>query len=217
MNNDMNLRKNIENELNWDPSVDVSNVGVAVKDHIVTLTGHVPSYWEKISAERIVKNIGRVKGIANDLEVTLPGSDQRNDTDIAESAVHALEATASVPADKIKTIVKNGCVTLEGKVSWYYEKKAAEGAVRILRGVKSIVNNITILPKVAPDDVKTKISQAFERRARLDAKGIAIQVKGDSVIMDGNVQSWGEHKAAIDAAWSAPGVANVVDHLHVTG
>lgn len=216
MRSDMKLRKNVENELNWEPSVDIGNIGVAVKDGIVTLTGHVPSYWEKVSAERVVKKISRVKGIANDLEVSLPGGHERTDTEIADEVVQALEANVSVPAASIKTIVKNGKVTLEGNVDWHYQKGAAERTVRHLRGVRRIRNNIKIVPKIVPHDVESKIVEAFERRARLDAKAISIKVDGNSVTMEGNVHSLAELNDAIEAAWSAPGVARVVDRLHVT-
>jgi len=215
MSTEMNLRKNVENELDWNPSVDVTNVGVALKDGIVTLTGHVPSYWEKTSAERAVKKVAGVKGIANELEVRLLGSNKRDDTDIAADAVHALEANSSVPKARIKVIVKNGYLKLEGDVDWHFQKNAAARAVQFLRGVNGVTNDIKIVPKTTPSDIKAKIAKAFERRAQLDANALSVIVEGGNVTINGKVHTWAERNEAINAIWDAPGVSHVIDHLQV--
>ena len=213
---DINLRKDVVEELEWDPSVDARTIGVAVEDGIVALTGHVPSYAAKTNAERIVKRVHGVVGVANDIEVKLLSSLERDDVDIARSTVNALEWNVSVPKNRVKVSVTKGWVTLDGNVEWYYQKRAAEEAVMVLAGVRGVTNNITVMSRqVRIEDVKGKIEAALKRSAEVDSKKIVVQTSDGKVILTGTVRSWTERQDAVSAAWSAPGVMNVVDQIRI--
>ena len=213
---DIDLRQDVVDELEWDPSIDARTIGVAIEDGIIALTGHVGSYAAKANAERIVKRVHGVKGVANDLEVKLPTSLERDDVDIARSAVNALEWNVAVPKGRIKVTVSNGWVTLDGSVDWYYQKRAAEDAVFLLAGVRGVGNNITVAVKqVHAQDVKAKIEAALKRNAEIDSKKIVVQAGDGKVTLTGEVRSWVERQDAVDAAWSAPGVTNVVDQIRI--
>ena len=210
------LRKKVVEELEFDPGIDASAIGVGVEDGIVSLTGHVTSYAEKTAAEQIVKRVQGVEGVANDVEVKLRSSLDRDDADVARAAVHRLEWHVSIPKDHVQVIVKEGWVTLEGTVDWHYQKRAAEDAVFVLAGVRGITNNILVTGVHArPRDVKQKIEAALERNAAIDAEKIAISCDEGTVILSGTVRSWAERQDAVNAAWSAPGVTEVVDHIHI--
>lgn len=213
---EFDLRKNVLAELEWDPSIDARTIGVAVENGIIALTGHVPTYADKTNAERIVKRVHGVEGVANELDVRLPATAARDDVDIARSALNALDWNVAVPKDRIKVSVSKAWVTLEGTVEWYYQKRVAEEAVRVLLGVRGVTNGIDVTArKVRVEDVKGKIEAALKRNAEIDAKKIAIETTDGRVVLSGVVRSWIERDDALNAAWSAPGVTSVVDKIRV--
>jgi osmotically-inducible protein OsmY len=213
MKTDSELRRDVERELEWDPSIDARNIGVAVKNGVVTLTGYVSSYSDKWRAERIAKRVSGVTALANEIEVKL--STERTDPDIAEAARSSLKADSRVPADRIKVIVERGWVTLEGTVDYYYQKSAAESDVRYLTGVRGVTNALVVTPKVSPTDIRMKIEEALKRSAQLDANRISVETEGSKVILSGTVRSWAEREEAEMAAWAAPGVTQVENKIKV--
>jgi len=216
MKSDSELKRDVENELKWEPSVNEAHIGVTVKDGIVTLTGHVPSYAEKYGAEKATKRVYGVKALAEELDVKLSGSSKRTDEDIAVACVSALKTNYSVPDEKIKVVVNNGWVTLEGEVEWQYQKEAAMNAVRYLTGVTSVSDNITVKARVSPSDIKDKIEAAFKRNAEIDARRVSVEAREGKVILHGRVRSWAEREEAQQAAWAAPGVMAVQNQITVT-
>jgi osmotically-inducible protein OsmY len=194
--NDRDLQHDVMDELAWEPSVNAAHIGVSVKDGIVTLTGHVPSYAEKYAAEKAAKRVHGVMAVANELDVKLPGSSQRTDEDIAAACVNALKSNIVVPANKIKVIVNKGWVTLEGEVEWQYQKNAAESAVRNLTGVTGVSNYITVKPRVSPSELRSKIEEAFKRSAEVDAEHISVEVGGGKVTLRGTVRSAPQARSA---------------------
>jgi osmotically-inducible protein OsmY len=215
MRTDNELKHDVLDELEWEPSVDAAQIGVIAKDGIVTLTGYVPNFSEKLHAERVVKTVKGVRAVANDIEVHLPGSSERTDADIAEASLNALKWHTSIGDSKVKVTVRNGWVTLEGVVNWQFERQEAKDAVSRLIGVKGVANNITLSVKPKPADIKDKIEEAFKRRAELDAGHVQIAVNGGVVTLNGFVDSWGELAEAERVAWSAPGVTSVENELGV--
>ncbi len=216
MNSDRQLQLDVLDELRWEPGVKATDIGATVKDGIVTLEGTVDSYAEKWAAEKAVKRVPGVKALAMDIQVKLPGSSERTDTDIARAAENALKWDVAVPHKQIKVSVERGFVTLEGEVDWQFQKSAADRAVRHLTGVTGMNNFITVKPRVAPENVREEIEAALKRNAILDAEQIIVQADGGKVTLSGTVHSWAEFDAAVDAAWAAPGVSEVKNLLTVS-
>ena len=213
---DKDLQQFVIDELDFEPSVDAEHIGVAVDDGVVTLTGHVKSYAEKLAAVAAARRVKGVHAIAEEIEVRFPNDKKTADDEIAKRAYDVIRWNAVVPRDTAQITVRNGWVTLSGQMDWWYQKNAAENAVRKLTGISGVINNITIRPHVQPIDVKRKIEDAFKRRAELDSQAIRIAVNdGGKITLHGNVHDWTEHNAAVNAAWAAPGVVSVEDRLTV--
>lgn len=215
MKTDSQLRRDVIDELEWEPSIDASQIGVAASAGVITLTGTVPRYTEKMEAERLAKSIAGVKAVANDIEVRLPGASERNDTEIASAALNALKWHTSIPDDKITVTVRDGWITLDGNLDWQFQRMAARNAVCHLVGVKGVSNNTTIGPKPKAADVKSKIEAAFKRKAELDAGHVQVDAAGGVVKLKGYVDSWSEFTEAERVAWAAPGVIAVDNGLTI--
>jgi osmotically-inducible protein OsmY len=212
---DNDIQRDILAELQWEPSLREDDIAVAVRDGVVTLAGFVDSYVDKWKAERVVSKVRGVKAIANDIEVKLPASSQKADPDIARAAVSALQWNVAVPADRIQVKLDKAWVTLEGTVDHYYQRDAAERAIRYLTGVRGVTNLITVKPQALPSDVKERIKEALQRTAQLDAERITVEVQGSKAILRGTVRSYAEMKEAERAALNAPGITEVENRLTV--
>jgi osmotically-inducible protein OsmY len=215
MRTDNEIERDVKDELRWDPEIDDSDIATSVRQGVVTLAGFVKSWSDKYEAEAAVKRVAGVRGIANDLEVRLPTSDQRPDPDIAREAVAAIKTQLYQVADDIRVVVKNGWLTLEGNVEWQFQKSRAEAAVRRLKGVRSVTNSIAVKPRIAPSEIKRKIEEAFKRSAEIDADRITVEASDSEVILKGTVRSWAERQEAEHAAWAAPGVRRVENRIEV--
>lgn len=203
-------------ELKWEPAVHAEQIGVEVKDGIVTLAGHVDSFPAKWNAERAAQRVAGVKAVAVEIDVKLNGSDKRNDADIARSCENVLLWTTYLPKDSVKVMVEDGWVTLSGKVQWGFQRATATAAVRYLAGVRGVSDQVTIKSGVTASVVKSDIEAALKRRAVSEASGIKVAVNGSEVTLTGKVPTWAERDAAGSAAWSSPGVSNVVDNIAIS-
>lgn len=212
---DRELQQDVLAELRWEPSVNAAEIGVAVSDGIVTLSGYVPSYAEKMNAERAAKHVYAVKAVVNKIEVKPFGEESRTDTDIAEETARALKWNLLIPSKKIKVSVSRGTVTLEGEVNWRFQKEAAENAVRYLPGVKDVENRIRIRPRISPIELQSNIEDALRRSAEVDANRIVVEVQGGKVKLGGKVRSWAQREEAERQAWAAPGVESVENSIVV--
>ncbi|MEO0359868.1 MAG: BON domain-containing protein [Pseudomonadota bacterium] len=215
MISDAQLKESVLDELNWDTSLDAAHIGVTVKDGSVTLSGHVPSYPEKYSAIDAVKAVRGVKAIADEIEVHLPSEFRMDDSDIAERVAHVLSWSVAVPDDGVKAKVRNGFVTLDGEAKSDAQRRQIIQQIRHVRGVKGVSSLITLKPRASAPDVKKRIEDALKRNASLDASGIRVLIDGSKVTLEGDVKAYFERDVAERAAWTAPGVRQVVDHLHV--
>ncbi len=210
---DRDLRRLVEEALEWEPSLNAANIGVAVDAGIVILSGHVTHYAEKMTAERIVKRVKAVRGLVSQIEVRpdAAGSDE----DLAERAANLVEWDIAVPKGAVKVGVSKGLVILTGEVPWNFQRVSAENAVRRLAGITGVMNMVTVKPRVSLPDLKSRIEQALERQADVDARAVSVSVDGDKVTLEGRVKAWFERELVEKAAWSAPGVRQVEDHVRI--
>jgi len=215
MKSDVEIQKDVIDQLTWEPILYDTEIGIAVKNGVVTLSGTVSNYFQKVAAEHAVKKVAGVKALAENIIVGIAADFVRSDTELADAVVHALKWNISVPDDRIMVKVENGVVSLEGEVEWDFQRAAAETSVVHIAGVKMVNNFITIQPKITPINIKQKIAESFERSATIDAGKIEVEVNGGKVTLNGKVRSFAEQDDAITAAWSAPGVSEVINNLEL--
>jgi osmotically-inducible protein OsmY len=213
MSDDRMLQQRVMDELAFDPKVDAAHIGVSARDGIVTLSGHVKTYAEKFASERAAKRVRGVRAVAQEIVVRLPSDKKTSDDEIAARAVKILDWDVVIPPNAVNVKVENGTVTLTGEVDWDYQRAEAEYDVHRISGVQLVVNQITVRPKAQPEDIRAKITAAFDRTAQHDASAVTVDVRGSSVILGGKVQNWLERDEALRAAWSVPGVQTVEDHI----
>lgn len=215
MKTDAQLKADVTNELQWEPSVNAAHVGVAARDGVVMLTGHLDTFAEKHAIERAVQRVEGVKAIALELDVKLAPNHQRSDSEIAAAAEAAFKWNVMIPSDRIQVKVERGWVSLGGEVDWDYQRRSAEKAVRALTGVVGVSNAVRLRPVVAPSNISHRIRDALTRHAEREARNIEVTVAGSTVTLRGRVESWAERSAAQGAAWAAPGISAVVNELTV--
>jgi len=215
MKTDTELKKDVSAELEWDPEIEAAQVGVAVKDGVVTISGHLKTYADKFAIERALRRIEGVRAIAMEVDVTLSPQHQRSDSEIAAAAAQALKWQARIPDDRLRVTVERGWITLAGEVEWEFQRRAAESAVRQLLGVVGVSNGITLAARNVPGDLSTRIGDALQRQALREAKKVEVNVDGSKVTLRGQVHSWQERDAVQGAVWAAPGVRTVINELRV--
>jgi osmotically-inducible protein OsmY len=216
-NTDLRIRQDVLDELDWEPSVDAAHIGVSARDGVVTLTGHVESYIEKLAAERAARRVKGVKALAQEIEVNLPSAKRTSDDEIAARAVRMLEWDVAVPHDGISVTVDHGVLTLSGQVDWRYQSEEAEADARKLTGVRDVVNSIKVKPRPGSRDIHARICDALERSADLEANRISVSIEDGKVVLAGTVGAWNERMTAEDAAWAAPGVIAVDNRITIGG
>ena len=213
---DSQLRQDVLDELEFEPSIDAAHIGVTAEKGVVALTGHVANYCQKLAAVTAARRVKGVRGIADEIKVRYPSSAKTSDDEVAQRALTMLDWDTAVPAKAVSVLVRDGWVTLSGSVNWEFERKSAEDDVRKLDGVRGVINQIEVRPRVQPEDVKAKIEAALKRHAEVEANAIRVSVTDKSnVRLDGKVDTFEERIAVRNAAWSAPGVTSVEDHLAI--
>lgn len=212
---DHELQRDVMDELKWEPSVDHADIGVAVVEGVVTLSGYVPSYAEKLAAERAARRVAGVKAIAEEIKVRYASDAKTADHEIAKRILDVFAWNTLIPQEKLQVKVENGWVTLTGSVKWHYQSREAAKAAAQISGVTGVSNAIKIANDVSITDVRKRIQDAFERQAELDANSVTISLDGDKVTLGGHVRAWHERQAAERAAWSAPGVTQVIDRIAI--
>ncbi|WP_379034251.1 BON domain-containing protein [Methylophilus flavus] len=215
MKTDTQLKHDVAAELKWDSSVNENEIGVEVKDGIVTLSGHVGKYSEKWAAERAAQKVQGVKALAIDLDVKLLGANNRNDTDIARTAKNVLDWTTDWPKDQVKVMVEDGWITLTGQLDYEYQRQRAFSNVHYLMGVTGVSNQITLKPFLSKSSVQSVIEAALKRRALTDSQEVVVTVDGDKVNLSGVVHSWSERDMVSDSVRNTPGVSEVSDNITV--
>lgn len=215
MRTDIQIQKDVMDELKWQPSLNSSEIGVAVKNGVVTLSGQVDSFFKKSNAEKVAKKVMGVKALAEDIQVGISPSSRKTDTEIAAAALEALKWNSAVKHEHIKIEVEDGVVRLDGEAEWDFERTQAKKSIVNLTGVKKVLNFITIKPHAMPGDIEQKIKAAFQRSASIDSKLISAHVNGSKVILKGTVRSFAEKQDAENAAWAAPGVLSVENKLDI--
>lgn len=215
MKTDLEIQKDVMDELKWQPFLHAAEIGVSVKNGVVTLSGQVDNYGKKLAAENAARKVAGVKALAEDLQVGISPAYRKTDAEIAEAVLNALKWHTAIPDDRIKVKVEDGIVKLEGEVEWEFQRNSAKTAVQYLTGVRSVVNLVTVRPKVSADDLEKKISAAFHRSATIDAAKVNVSVIGNKAVLTGKVRSFAEKQEAEDAVWAAPGIFSLESKLQV--